>query len=92
MKKNFFFVLSSLLMFTVGMYAQSETSVVMKDSFAVKGANYLPEGWIVCAGGNIKATGAAGIVKPDKNNIQIIYGPKVEQIANSVKSIKKTKN
>lgn len=60
MKKNFFFVLSSLLMFTVGMYAQSETSVVMKDSFAVKGANYLPEGWIVCAGGNIKATGAAG--------------------------------
>lgn len=40
----------------------------------------------------LKATGAAGIVKPDKNNIQIIYGPKVEQIANSVKSLKKTKN
>ena len=37
----------------------------------------------------LKGTGAAGIVKPDKNNIQIIYGPKVEQIANAVKNVKK---
>lgn len=35
---------------------------------------------------DLKGTGAAGIVKPDKKNIQIIYGPKVEQIANSVKT------
>ena len=35
----------------------------------------------------LKTTGAMGIVKPSDNHIQVIYGPKVERIANQVREI-----
>lgn len=33
----------------------------------------------------LKSTGAMGVVKPSDKHVQVIYGPKVEQIANKVK-------
>lgn len=35
----------------------------------------------------LKGTGAMGIVKPSQNHVQVIYGPKVEQIANQVREV-----
>ena len=35
----------------------------------------------------LKATGAMGIVKPSAEHIQVIYGPKVEKIANQVREV-----
>lgn len=35
----------------------------------------------------LKTAGAMGIVKPSDNHIQVIYGPKVERIANQVREI-----
>ena len=37
----------------------------------------------------LKKTGSMGIVKPSENHIQVIYGPKVEQVANSVREVLK---
>ncbi|WP_230460203.1 PTS transporter subunit EIIC [Sansalvadorimonas verongulae] len=33
----------------------------------------------------LKTTGANGIIKPDEQNIQVVYGPQVEKIANDVR-------
>lgn len=35
----------------------------------------------------LKSTGAMGIVKPSDSHIQVIYGPKVEKIANQVREV-----
>lgn len=35
----------------------------------------------------LKSTGAAGIVKPNDTNVQVIYGPQVEHIASDVKTV-----
>lgn len=35
----------------------------------------------------LKKTGAMGVVKPSEKHIQVIYGPKVEQIANQVREV-----
>lgn len=37
----------------------------------------------------LKKTGSMGIVKPSETHIQVIYGPKVEQVANSVREVLK---
>lgn len=35
----------------------------------------------------LKKTGSLGIIKPSENHIHVIYGPKVEQIADSVREV-----
>lgn len=37
----------------------------------------------------LKKTGSMGIVKPSETHIQVIYGPKVEQVANAVREVLK---
>lgn len=37
----------------------------------------------------LKKTGSMGIVKPSQTHIQVIYGPKVEQVANAVREVLK---
>ncbi|MDH6366580.1 MULTISPECIES: PTS transporter subunit EIIC [unclassified Breznakia] len=34
----------------------------------------------------LRKTGSAGIIKPSETHIQVVYGPKVEKVANAVKS------
>ena len=37
----------------------------------------------------LKKTGCLGIVKPSESHIQVIYGPKVEKIADAVRAVLK---
>lgn len=37
----------------------------------------------------LKTTGSLGIVKPSETHIQVIYGPKVEKIADNVREVLK---
>ena len=37
----------------------------------------------------LKKTGSMGIVKPSDTHIQVIYGPKVERIADAVREVMK---
>ncbi|MBR3365342.1 MAG: PTS transporter subunit EIIB, partial [Solobacterium sp.] len=37
----------------------------------------------------LKKTGSLGIIKPSETHIQVIYGPKVEQVADAVRQVMK---